>query len=233
MSKFINTHIQILELTPETNRLFNKNSIFVSYKTEQNILSMITKNKFKTAAVPRVALEPDKRDDTVGDPTWGCYKCNKCTFCKNFLVECKTFSSPKTSQSFAIKSNITCSTEGVVYMINDKKCPEIFYIGYTKDNMKVRWRNHKSHIKASHKSCEIASHFISKANDVHKLDKSTQAAYTSQLKEHLEVTILESVEPVAGRPMKTTLEQRETFWQGTLKATRLFGGINKRTNSTT
>ena len=119
-----------------------------------------------------------------------------------------------------------------LYLIFDKKCNEIYYIGYTEDNMKVRWINHKSHIKNGKKSCEISSHFTATTNSVHKLDKSTQAIYTSQLKEHLSVLIIECVKPVQGVAMKETMHQRENFWQAELKSAKMYGGINKRTNST-
>ena len=226
MAKFIRQHLHVLELTPETSDMFNKSSLFVSYKMEKNVLSLITRNKFKPspqAAIP-AATESSGRAD------WGCFSCGKCTMCKNFLVPSKTFSSSKTPQTFLIKSHITCETENIIYMIRDKICPDIFYIGYSEDSMKVRWRNHKSHIKLGVKSCEIASHFKHLCNSVHKLDKSTQAIYTSQLSMHLDLIILESVEPLEGRDMKKYLLEREAFWQATMKASRMFGGLNKRSN---
>ena len=94
--------------------------------------------------------------------------------------------------------------------------------------MKVRWSNHKSHIKQGKKTCEIASHFCRLGKTVHKLDKSTQSIFTSQLSSHLEIVIIECVVPVPGKTIKEQLEIREKFWQGTLKAAKLFGGINKR-----
>ena len=229
MSKFIKNRLHILELTPETASLFNKDSIFVSYKMEQNILSTITKNKFKTVTVPEAAA--GEASIQVDDSDWGCFGCdNKCTLCINFLVEGKTFTSPKTTQTFQIKSHINCNTENIIYMITDKKCPEIFYLGYTEDNMKVRWRNHKSHIKVGKKTCEIATHFIAMASSVHKLDKSNQSVFTSQLKEHLSVQLIECVESIPGKDTKTVLKEREIFWQGALKSTTFYGGINKRSN---
>ncbi|KAL5247624.1 hypothetical protein ACHWQZ_G019491 [Mnemiopsis leidyi] len=48
MSKFINRHLNVLELTNQTKSLFNKSSLFVSYRMEKNILNMITSNKFKS-----------------------------------------------------------------------------------------------------------------------------------------------------------------------------------------
>lgn len=228
MSKFINNHLHILELTPETAKMFNKDTVFVSYKMEQNILSMITKNKFKASSGPG-PMRSEGEDDGGGE--WGCFGCNKgCTVCKNFLVVGKTFTSPNTTQTFRIKSRIDCNSKGVIYLINDKKCKDIFYLGYTDDTIKVRWANHKSHIKNCHKTCEIASHFIATANGVHKLDKSNQAVYTSQLSEHLSVQLIEHVEPRQGQDMTSLLLERESFWMGELKSTTVYGGINKRSN---
>ena len=232
MSKFVNKHKHVLQLTNQTSRLFSGSSIFVSYKMERNILSMICKNKFRVEQdtqpfepIP-VPLGP-----TPVDPSWGCYPCPKsCTLCKNFLRESKDFTSPKTAQNFKIRSRIDCNTKQVIYLILDLKCKEIFYIGYTTDCMAVRWRNHKSHIKKGIKSCELASHFAQHSNSIHKIDKSSQSTFTSELSEHIALIIIESVKPSEGQDVETTLKNREDFWQSTLKSTPLFGGINKRSN---
>ena len=230
MSKYISQHMHILELTPETNKIFSKDSVFVSYKTEQNILSMITKNRFKCRSQSSRAQQVSdvgEQSNIVTDA--GCYGCvKKCTLCKDFLIECRQFTSSKTNQTFNIKSKITCDTKNVIYMITDKICTDVFYVGYTQDNMKTRWANHKSHIKACKKTCELASHFIKLANTTHKLDKSNQKVFTSQLSRHLEIRLIESVAPIQGVDMKEHMESREKFWQGTLKAARLYGGLNKR-----
>ena len=113
-------------------------------------------------------------------------------------------------------------------MITDKICKDVFYVGYTQDTMKTRWANHKSHIKACKKTCEIASHFVRLGNTTHKLDKSDQKAFTSQLSQHLDIRLIESVASIPGVDMKEHMEAREKFWQGTLKAAKLFGGLNKR-----
>ena len=234
MSKFIHTHLKVLELTEQTKTLFNKKSMFVSYKMEKNILGMTTSNKFKEEPSPSGSTPVSVVNPTsipLEDPTWGCHSCPKtCTLCKNFLQVSRTFTSPKTSQTYKIKSHIDCTTKNVIYLILDLKCAEIFYIGYTTDCMAVRWRNHKSHIKKSIKSCELASHFVSLSSTTHKIDKSTQATFTSELKEHLAIILIESVKPQTGLDVEATLKEREDFWQGALKSTPLFGGINKRSN---
>ncbi len=106
----------------------------------------------------------------------------------------------------------------------------MFYVGYTCDDMRTRWRNHKSHIKKGIKSCEISSHFAQTKNTLHKLNTSNQAIFTSELSTQLAVLLIECVEPIPGKSMKEACEARESFWQGALKASRLFGGINKRSN---
>ena len=86
------------------------------------------------------------------------------------------------------------------------------------------------HIKKGIKSCELANHFVSLSSSTHKTDKSTQPIFTSQLKEHLAVILIESVSPKPGDDVESILKEREDFWQGALKSTPLFGGINKRSN---
>ena len=224
MAKFINKHIGILALTEETANMFHKSSLFVSYKMEKNILSLTTRNKFQSPEGPSLA-------DAVEAPEMGCFGCPaKCTLCKNFLVECKEFSSSKINQTYKIKSYIDCNTRNVIYMITDKICKDVFYIGYSERSMAERWRNHKSDIKLGRKSCEIATHFKDLKKSSHRLCTENLTTFTSQLSEQLEVTILESVEVIPGRDTKAFLHERENFWQATLKSTNFYGGINKRSN---
>ena len=196
----------------------------------------ITCNKFKESPIPPKA-HPDPYDNIphtsldLDDPYWSCRPCPKtCTLCKNFLRTTNSFSSPKTTQSFRIKSHIDCNTKYIVYLVLDLKCKDIFYVGYTTDCLAVRWRNHKSHIKNNIKSCELASHFISLSSTTHKLDRTSQATFTTELSEHIAIILIESVKPSPGLNVESFLKEREKFWQGALKSTPLFGGINKRTN---
>ena len=234
MSKYIHKHNHILGLTSQTKKLFSKSSLFVSYRMEKNILGLITCNKFKECPFPpAVHLKPHDNlpHSSLDDPNWGCRPCLKtCTLCKNFLRTTNSFTSPKTTQTFRIKSHIDCNSKHVVYLVLDLKCDDIFYVGYTTDCMVVRWRNHKSHIKNSIKSCELASHFISLSSTTHKLDRTSQATFTSELSEHIAIILIESVKPSPSLDVESFLKERENFWQGALKSTPLFGGINKRSN---
>ena len=191
-------------------------------------------NKFKECPLPPSGHvdPPDNIPHTsLNDPSWGCRPCPKtCTICKNFLRTTNSFTSPKTTHTFRIKSHIDCNTEYVVYSVLDLKFHDIFYVGYTTDCMVVRWRNHKSHIKNNIKSCELASNFISLSSTTHKLDKTSQATFITELSEHIAIILLESVKPSPGLYVEFFLKERENFWQGDLKSTLLFGGIIKRTD---
>ena len=70
MSKFINENLHILSPTPETDKLFNKSTVFTSctYNMEQNILSMVTKNRFKQKCTQEVGVAND----------FGCFGCVLC-----------------------------------------------------------------------------------------------------------------------------------------------------------
>ena len=198
---------------------------------EKNILGLITCNKFKECSVPPADPHNTLPHTSLDDPSWGCRPCLKtCTLCKNFLRSKNSFTSPKTTQSFKIKSHIDCTTKNIIYLVLDLKCNNIFYVGYTTDCMAVRWRNHKSQIKNNIKSWELASHFISLSNTTHKLDRTTQATFTTELSEHIAIILIESVKPSPGLDVESFLKEREDFWQGALKSTPLFGGINKRSN---
>ena len=78
--------------------------------------------------------------------------------------------------------------------------------------------------------CELASHFISLSSTAHKLDKTSQATFTSELIEHIAIILIESVNPSPSLDVESFLKEGENFWQGALKSTPLYGGINKRTN---
>ena len=87
MSKFIQMHNHILELTDQTKKLFSKSSLFVSYKMEKNILGLITCNKFKDCSRPSADSHNTLPHTSLDDPSWGCRPCLKtCTLCKIFCV---------------------------------------------------------------------------------------------------------------------------------------------------
>ena len=57
-----------------------------------------------------------------------------------------------------------------------------------------------------------------------------QATFTTELSEHIAIILIESVKSSPGLDVESFLKERKDFWQGALKSTPLFGGINKCSN---
>ena len=118
----------------------------------------------------------------------------------------------------------------MIYAINDNIC-KVSSVGYTADNMKTRFTNHKSHIKYNKRNCEVSKHFADNLN-LHKLDKSSHSNYDNSLKQQIEVIIIEQVD-VSGitndvEAIRRKLKEREWYWQNNLKTLRQYGGLNIR-----
>ena len=64
---------------------------------------------------------------------------------------------------YTIKDIIDCNSRNVIYISNDNVC-KISSVGYTADNMKTRFTNHKSHIKYNKRLCEVLKHFSDNFN---------------------------------------------------------------------
>ena len=71
IAKYIRENLHILKLTPETNKLFNSDSIFVSYKIEANIKSLISKNRYVTKS-DNIVSGPSDIPSVPGDA--GCVR---------------------------------------------------------------------------------------------------------------------------------------------------------------
>ena len=88
----------------------------------------------------------------------GCKHCQKrCVLCENYLVETEYAYSYQTDSKFIIRNVVDCSTRNIVYIIIDNLC-KISSVGYTADNMKTGFTNHKSHIKYNKRLCEVSKH---------------------------------------------------------------------------
>ena len=134
------------------------------------------------------------------------------------------------NRTFRINDIVDCDTQNVIYVINDNIC-KVSSVGCTADAMKVRFRNHKSHIKNNKRMCEVSKHF-SDNQQMHCLDKSSTVNYDNSLKKQTEVIIIEHVDVSGVAPdSKSRLKkckEREWYWQNNLKTLRQYGGLNIR-----
>ena len=231
MSKLLKKHLHILEIHPNTKKLFCDGNLFVSYKIEPNLKDILTSSRFKEESITTEESE-EATSDSAQIEGEGCKGCKDCVMCRDFLKDSKTITGYNTNRQYKIKGTITCNSTYVIYVIRDTVC-HLDYVGFTKDP-KSRWSNHKSHIKQNIKSCELSMHINFKCPEKHPLTRDSQAAYDKSLKGQLELLLIEEVtiDPMwDDEKITKTMEAREHAWQCQLKATHKFGGLCKRSSS--
>ena len=168
IGRILNSHKHILELDPELCTVIDPGGIFTSFRGTKTI-----HDKLIHSCLPLIEENPTLPEDINAEATvtGGCYPCDKkCDFCKNFLKQSKQAYSYHTPYVFTINQNLDCDSKNVVYIINDLVCKRSS-VGCTSDSMKVRFRNHKSHIKTQRRTCKVSTHFFD-SESVHNLDKS-------------------------------------------------------------
>ena len=119
----------------------------------------------------------------------------------------------------------------VLFMLLMIKICKVSSVGYTADNLKTSFTNHKIHIMFNKRFCEFSKHFADNIN-FHHLDKSSQNKYDNCLKQQIEVINVEQVDLTGVgssiESIRLNLKEREWFWQNNLKTTRQFGRLNVR-----
>ena len=228
IGSILHKHKHILHLDKELTRAINPDNIFASFRGANTLQDMLIHSKLPTLSVDYVVSS----ETLISSQNSGyCQPCKKlCVLCKNYLVKTDVAYSHHINRTFKINDKVDCDTANIVYIINDNIC-KVSSVGCTADSMKVRFRNHKSHIKHNKRMCEVSKHFSDNQN-IHNLDKSSTANYDMSLKQHIEVIIIEHVD-VSGvsSDSKSRLKkckEREWYWQNNLKTHRQYGGLNIR-----
>ena len=217
----------LLELDPVVRAAIPSGSIFASYKQPSSILDMLVHSKFSSSSIS---------SDSSSN---GCKSCNKCFLCKYYLIETDKFKSYHSLAEFNINYPIYCSTEGVIYLIQDLVCQRS-YVGSSIDSMKTRMSNYKNHLKTNYKGCEMAQHFQEVQSDTHSLycdgnanmrTKAFQNSYDEHLSKQINIIIIEHVDLSSVETTKekrAVIESREGYWQTQLRTLTRYGGLNKK-----
>ena len=226
VSGILAKHKHIISLDSDLSKVIKPEKIFTSFRGARTIQDMLVHSK-----LPTVEDEPPTLENEVEVVSGGCQPCDKsCVLCKYYLKTTKVAYSYHTSSTYPIEEIVDCNTPDVVYIVNDLLCQRS-YSGCTTVTTNVRFRNHKSHIKKSKRTCELATHFT-ESPILHELDKSTCAKFDNSLKEQLEVIIVEKVKIEGeGLDAQSRLKQcqvRERYWRDKLKTLKEFGGLNIR-----
>ena len=176
VSTVVNTHWKTMTLDPTLKKVFPEPPM-LAFKQPLNLRSMLVRAKLSTKSRPsRVNI--------------GTHKCGKqCKLC-SYINTDKEIKSNVTKEVVKYKSDFSCTTVGVIYLITCTKC-NIQYIGQTTRRFNTGIKEHITAIK----KCEdtvIGTHF----NTVwHSLDN-----FSAQV-----------IEKVCPTEMHTLLE-REKIW---------------------
>jgi hypothetical protein len=141
-------HFQTLQ---EESEIFKKISLgsklIKSERQPSNIKQILTSAKFET------------------QPTLGVKKCNKkkCILC-GILIEGNSYKIPNQQREFKIRSNLTCTLENVIYIIECTNC-EKFYLGATTLEFNKRINLHRSQIlHEEYRALQVSKHIHECAN---------------------------------------------------------------------
>jgi len=179
--------------------MFSKNRIITAYRRPKNLKEILAPSKFKNT----------RNYNEINLDDVGCFTCeNRCDLCTNYLESSKKFTSYSTNRFYCIKQHLSCKSKNIIYLISCKKC-RVQYVGSTRNEFKVRFRNHKSAMLTKKTTCEVAIHFNSAP---HKLSDFSFMCIES-------IHNLENIEQ--------NLLNREAYWCTQLFTYQPFG-LNKR-----
>ena len=179
--------------------IFPRNSLITATRKLPTLSAILTGNPFSS---------PPKQTSQKGfHKTPGC----NCKVCKEGFFT-SIISSPNNPRGFSLPMPVSCKVSHCVYVIS---CPcGLQYVGRT-DGISPRWANHKSHIRKSRLTCNLAKHCVRYDHDM--LDSFTSSV---DIQQHLQFTILE-----AGAA--DSLEMMEETWRNRLQ-TWAPNGLNVR-----
>ena len=228
VSNVLNKYKSIINLDQELAQVIKPQNIFASFRRPKTIKDLLIHSKLDKVEKNGGNGEVDQ----VGTATGVCKPCAKsCVLCRYYLKESRYFKSYHCNKTFPICHEIDCETENVIYMINDIICKRS-YVGCTTTSTRLRFSNHKSHLKKLRRTCELSGHF-SMNQFIHKLDRQpkTNKEFDLDLQKHLEIIIIEEVDV---KDVKNNIErfkicqEREGYWQHELRTLAIHGGLNKR-----
>ena len=107
-----------------------------------------------------------------------------------------------TDKTYFIKSDLSCNSKNVIYLITCDKCKDE-YIGSAED-FKLRFRVHKSDIKTKKERCGTSRHFNEKC-----LCSTSPFGY-------VKVQIIEQIYSEDPSNIEEVLWYRERYWQSQL-----------------
>ena len=134
-SRSLNKFKHILQVDEKLCKIINPDRIFVTFRRSKTLGDQLVHSRYPYT----------KNTDNTNNN--GNKNCQNCNLCKNFLsADTKVIKSCYDGKNYFINKNITCTDEHVIYVIDDSVCIRQ-NVGSTDNIMRLRFSNHKSHIK--------------------------------------------------------------------------------------
>ena len=197
-------------------KVIDPDRLFVTFRKSKTLGDQLVHSRY-----PYTKTVLDKNE--IGNQN-----CRKCNLCKNFLThKSKEITSCFDGKQYFINKPISCTDEHVIYVIDDLVCKKQ-NVGSTDSTMRIRFANHKSHIKNKIHSCKVADHY-NKCN-AHKFSIEKKD-FDATLALELKVTLVDKIIPDpwdTKESITKKLLDKESFWQHQLHTLVTEGGLNAR-----
>ena len=131
MVPMIQSTMKILQTDQKMGKVLQNNKFLVSRRQPSNLKRLLTRARFS-----------EQSQTDCGSKKCGDKRCGTCPY----LKETSQVSIKSTGATFYIKSQMTCKSKNVLYIITCVGCGEQ-YVGKTNDHLNSRVRVHKQHIK--------------------------------------------------------------------------------------
>jgi hypothetical protein len=149
----------------------------------------------------------------------GCSTCSakRCVICKHHLKSTKTFRSAVNSGTHTIKSQVSCTSHNLIYLIDCVKCGKVQYVGETGQTLKKkRFYGHRHNILHYKDNTEQSTKY--KNEDTMVAKHFNENGHTI---DDMKVTIIEQINVLSADVRK----RREKFWRHQLQ-TNFPDGLN-------
>ena len=156
VQKVFDRFYPVIKSCPFSSRILPREALISTSRRIRNLSSILAGNPFQLPQ-PSTGLKGFQR-------VTGC----KCKICKEAFFTSMVCPQVSKERCFAIPAPINCRATNVIYLIVCS-CGK-YYVGRTELPRK-RWANHKSHIRSSFTSCNLASHCVSNHKELVGTDK--------------------------------------------------------------
>ena len=197
VQKLFDRYYPVIQSCPFSSKILPRKSLISSSRKLPSLSAILAGNPFK---IP---------------PSVSCLKgfqqvsnC-RCKICKEAFFTSMVYPQISKDRGYSLPAPINCSSVNVVYLIICS-CGK-YYVGRT-DKPRGRWANHKSHVRTSYTSCNLAAHCVKYHNELVGEDKLYDLA---EVRAAMKFTLLESLGPDADLQ---DLKKKEDIWRTRLES---------------